>query len=191
MPVNFHTIGEWPNSCVSPLDLSIQGSNKSWNAKDLEQFQHSSKRRLSLPISSSSLFSIQFQQLMVNLTNQIQTSLDRTRLKYEKDLEELHRSYRLSLNDLHNLASNTSHSVFSFPYSASFSSRTNPRDSQDPRTTVLEATVWDAAPLRNQTFLPLIHHRRREKCVYFISKEKTHAHTHTHRVKSQEWIRGV
>jgi hypothetical protein len=45
---------------------------------------------------------------MINLSNQIQTSLERTRLKYEKDLEELHRSYRLSLNDLHNLASNIS-----------------------------------------------------------------------------------
>lgn len=44
---------------------------------------------------------------MVNFTSQIQSSLDRTRMKYEKDLEDLHRSYRSSLNDLHTLASNT------------------------------------------------------------------------------------
>ncbi len=53
-----------------------------------------------------SIFSLQFQELLVDFTSQIDASLQTTRMKYEKDVEEIRRSYRLSLNDLRSITSN-------------------------------------------------------------------------------------
>jgi hypothetical protein len=39
------------------------------------------------------------------MTSEIESSLQATRMKYEKDLEEIRRSYRISLNELHSITS--------------------------------------------------------------------------------------
>ncbi|CAF2777434.1 unnamed protein product [Rotaria sp. Silwood2] len=61
--------------------------------------RHSHRASNTLPIANQD--SIQFQQLLVDLTSKIESSLQATRMRYEKNLEETRRSYRISLNELH------------------------------------------------------------------------------------------
>lgn len=53
-------------------------------------------------VSHTSPF-IQFDQFLVNLNSRIESSLRNTQLKYQEDLDSIHRSYHRSLNDLHSI----------------------------------------------------------------------------------------